>query len=137
VLVVTTFEPASVVDAYAAIKLLSASAPSIPVGIVVNSARDAEAAGVVYRQLATAAERFLKRTLRYDGYVLEDRTLRESVLAQVPVVESEAMSPASRCIRRLACRLAASRPEATGPWAMQSVGPIRTPMAAGTEASWD
>jgi flagellar biosynthesis protein FlhG len=136
VIVVTTFDPASVVDAYAAIKLMSASAPSIPIGVVVNSARDAEEAGVVYRQLETAAERFLKRTLRYDGYVLQDRLLRESLLAQVPLVESESASPASRCIRRLACRLAASRPAATGPWAMPSAGSTRTPMAAGVETSW-
>ena len=136
VIVVTTFEPASVVDAYAAIKLMSASAPSIPVGVVVNSARDGEEAGLVYRQLETAAKRFLKRTLRYDGYVLEDRMLRESLLAQVPVVESEATSPASRCIRRLACRLAASRPEATGPWAVQSAGSTRPPRAIAVETPW-
>ena len=115
-MVVTTYDPAAVVDAYALIKILSASAPETPVGVVVNFARDAEEGSVVFHQIATAAERFLGRSLRYDGYVLEDRMLRESQFAQVPVIEQEATSPASRCIRRLACRLAASRPNAISPW---------------------
>ncbi len=117
VVVVTSFEPAAVVDAYAVIKLISASAPAKPIGVVVNAARDAEEGALVFRQLSTAVERFLNRTLRYDGYVLEDRSLRNSLLAQIPVLESESTSPASRCIRRLAYRLAASRPTSAGPWA--------------------
>jgi flagellar biosynthesis protein FlhG len=116
VLVVTSYEPAAVVDAYAVIKLLSAAAPAKPIGVVVNSARDADEGQLVFRQIAMAAERFLGRTLRYDGHIVEDRAVRDALLAQTPVVEGEATSPASRCIRRLASRLASSRPEAAGPW---------------------
>ena len=38
--VVTSFEPAAVVDAYAVIKLISASHPAQPVGVVVNAGVD-------------------------------------------------------------------------------------------------
>lgn len=117
VVVVTSYEPAAVVDAYAVIKLISASAPAKPIGVVVNTARDAEEGSLVFRQISTAAERFLKRTIRYDGYVLEDRMLKDSLLAQIPVLENDSTSPASRCIRRLAARLATSRPSGSGPWA--------------------
>ena len=128
VLVVTTFEPSAVVDAYAVIKLVTASAPGKPIGLVVNSARDAEEAHVVFRQISTAAERFLHRTIRFDGYVLEDRDIRESILAQVPVLERNSAGPASRCIRRLAARLASIRPSSIGPWA----GRPSVPAASGS-----
>lgn len=113
VVVLASYEPSAVVDAYAVIKLISTKAPAKPIGVVVNSARDAEEADVVFRQISTAAERFLQRTVRYDGYVLEDRSIKDSQLAQIPVLDRESMSPASRCIRRLAARLSASNPAAT------------------------
>jgi flagellar biosynthesis protein FlhG len=105
VVVVTSFEPAAVVDAYAVIKLIWAAAPAKAIGVLVNSARDAEEGNVVFRQISTAAERFLHRSVRYDGYVLEDRAFKESQHAQIPCSRATRRVPASRCIRRLACRL--------------------------------
>jgi flagellar biosynthesis protein FlhG len=121
VLVVTSFEPAAVVDAYALIKVVTNAAPEKAIGVTVNSAGDAGEGHLVFRQIALAAERFLGRTIRYDGHILEDPALRESLLSQVALIEDASASPASRCIRRLACRIAASRPSAVGPWA-----PVRT-----------
>src|SRR5262245_17673055 len=117
VVVVTSFDPAAVVDAYAVIKLITSVAPRKQMGLVVNSARDAEEGHVVFRQISTAAERFLKRTIRFDGYVLEDRALRDSFDGQVPVLEPESESPAGRCMRRLAARLGTIRGANAGPWA--------------------
>lgn len=135
VLVVTSGDPAAIVDGYAVIKLISAAAPAKPIGVVVNAARDADEGSLVFGQISTAAERFLHRTLRYDGYVLEDRSVRDSQLAQVPLVDGGSASPASRCIRRLACRLAASRPAASGPWSSTRAVVLPTHVAAGsTEA---
>jgi len=132
VVVVTTFEPSAVVDAYAVIKLINASAPGKPIGVVVNAATDAAEAHVVFRQISTAAERFLKRSVRFDGYVLNDEAMRESALGQVPVIERESASPAGRCLRRLACRLATFRPNTAGPWASRA--PIA---AAAAPARWE
>lgn len=116
VLVVTSFEPAAVVDAYAVIKLVTAGDAAKPIGVVVNAARDAEEGGLVFRQISLAADRFLGRTLRYDGHVLEDRSVKDSGLAQMPLVGSDTAGPASRDIRRLACRLLSARPFGAGPW---------------------
>ncbi len=116
VLVVTSFDPASVVDAYAIIKLVTGANASTPVGVVVNTARDAEEGHLVFRQISSAAERFLGRSLRYDGHVLEDRSVKDATLAQLPLMSGEAAGPASRDIRRLACRLTAARPSGNGPW---------------------
>jgi len=115
-LVVTSNDPASVVDAYAVIKLITACDRQKPIGLVVNAARDADEGGVVHRQIALAADRFLGRPVRYDGHIPEDRTMRDAGLAQTPIVLQDAPGPAGRSIRRLACRLAAVRPSGAGPW---------------------
>ena len=117
VIVLASYEPASVVDAYATIKLIASRAPDKRIGVVVNSARDASEADVVFKQLSRAADRFLKCSLRYDGYVVDDPAWRESLIAQTALVETESSSAASRCVRRLASRLAASQPGKVGPWA--------------------
>jgi len=113
VIVVTSFEPTAVVDAYAMVKILTAAAPSKDVGIVVNAARDSDESGLVFRQLDIASSRFLHRGLRYYGYVVQDPAIREAVLVQRPIVDHLPQSPASRCFRILASRIAGLAP--TGP----------------------
>jgi len=127
VLVVTSYDPAAVVDAYAVIKLVSAANAAKPIGVVVNSARSAEEGGLVFRQISLAADRFLGRTLRYDGHVLEDRQVKESVFAQTPLIGAGATGPATGCIRRLATRLTAARAATAGPWPSRPVPPGGAP----------
>jgi flagellar biosynthesis protein FlhG len=110
VLVVTSYEPAAVVDAYAVIKILTAAAPGKEIGLVVNEARDAEEASLVFRQLDVAANRFLKRPLRFFGFVVQDTAVRDAVLDQRPVVEQLPQAAASRCFRILASRIAGIAP---------------------------
>jgi len=133
-LVVTANDPAAVVDAYAVIKLISAADAAKPIGVVVNSVRDADEAGVVFRQIALAADRFLGRTLRDDGHVVEDRSIRDAGLAQMPVVGGDVVGPAAACIRRLATRLVASRPSGAGPWPARPVTVTGTGTGTGMEA---
>jgi flagellar biosynthesis protein FlhG len=117
-LVVTSYDPAAVVDAYAVIKLITASDVTKPIGVVVNSARDPEEGGLVFRQISLAADRFLGRTIRYEGHVLEDRLVKESVFSQTPLMLGvDATGPAVGCIRRVATRLTTARPNGPGgPW---------------------
>jgi flagellar biosynthesis protein FlhG len=120
VLVVTSYDPAAVVDAYALIKLVTAADRQKPIGVVVNTAQDADEAHLVYRQIALASDRFLNRVLHYDGHVVEDRLVKDATFAQVTVVGQTMPGPASRCIRRIACRLVAARPTSAGPWPPKS-----------------
>jgi flagellar biosynthesis protein FlhG len=121
VLVVTSFEPTAVVDAYAMVKILTAAAPTKDVGVVVNAARDADESGLVFRQLDIASSRFLNRGLRYYGFVVHDPAIREAVLVQRPIVDHLPQSPASRCFRILASRIAGLAP--TGPGLRLAHGP--------------
>jgi len=106
VVLVTSLEPSSVVDAYATAKVLTQASPAIEIGVVVNGVRDGREAGLAFRQLDMAATRFLGRSLRYYGFIAEDRAVRESVQAQRAVVDHLPQSASSRCFRILASRLA-------------------------------
>lgn len=110
VLVVTSLEPSAMVDAYATIKILTSYEPMKEIAVLVNGARDADEGELVYRQLDVAATRFLRRGLQYYGYVPFDPAVRESVLVQRPIVDHRPQSPASRCYRVLASKIAALGP---------------------------
>ena len=114
VLVVTSFEPTAVVDAYAMVKIVTGAAPSTDLGIVVNAARDAAESALVFRQLDIASSRFLNRGLRYYGFIVYDPAVREAVLVQRPIVDHLPQSPASRCFRILASRIAGFAPQGPG-----------------------
>jgi flagellar biosynthesis protein FlhG len=111
VLVVTSYDPAAIVDAYAMIKILTTAARKKDIGIVVNATKDADEAGVVFRQLDIAATKFLDRSLRFDGYIVSDPGIREAVLGQRPIVDHLPQAPASRCFRILASRVAGFTPD--------------------------
>jgi flagellar biosynthesis protein FlhG len=113
VVIVTSLEPCAVVDAYATAKILSVNAPDKEIGVVVNSVRDGDEAALAFKQLDTAASRFLGRRLRYYGYIAADPAVREAVVVQRAIVDHLPQSPASRCFRILASRIAGLGP-ATG-----------------------
>jgi flagellar biosynthesis protein FlhG len=105
-LVVTADEAATLVDAYATIKLLTEADRTQTIGVLVNNADDAADAERVFTQLSRAARRFLDRSLRNDGFVVEDEGIRVTSLDGASVAETLANGPAGRCFRRLAARLA-------------------------------
>jgi len=110
VVVVTSLEPAAVVDAYATAKILSGISGDREIGVVVNSVRDGNEAALAFRQLDLAADRFLGRHLRYYGFVSQDPLLKDAVLVQRAVVDHLPQAASSRCFRILASRLAGMGP---------------------------
>jgi flagellar biosynthesis protein FlhG len=113
VVVVTSLEPCAVVDAYATTKVLASRAPDKEIGVVVNAVRDGDEAALAFKQLDTAAGRFLGRRLRYYGFIAADPAVREAVVVQRAIVDHLPQAPASRCYRILASRIAGLGP-ATG-----------------------
>lgn len=109
-IVVTSLDPAAIVDAYATVKVMTAEAPALEIGIVVNGASSAEDAAVTFRQLDVAATRYLGRSLQYYGFIVDDPGVREAVATQRAVVESDPGAPASRCFRILAARIGGLSP---------------------------
>lgn len=71
-LVITTFEPAAMVDAYAVVKLVDALGPGRDIGVLVNATRRVTDADTAFRQLSMVSERFLGLTLRDAGAIAHD-----------------------------------------------------------------
>jgi len=119
VLVVTTPEPTSIVDAYATLKVLWSADPDKPADLVVNACASDDEARQAYAQVAKTARSFLGREPGWLGAVHRDPLLPEAVRRQRALIELYPMSAAGRCYEQLALRL--TRNEATSihgsiPW---------------------
>jgi flagellar biosynthesis protein FlhG len=128
-LVVTSVEPTAVVDAYAVIKILTTAHPAQEVGVLVNGAREAGEAELVFRQLDVAATRFLHRRLSSFGFITDDPAVRDAVVQHRPVVDHAPQSAASRGFRLLAARVATLAPLG-GPGLRLVPRPAPPPLAA-------
>ena len=101
VLVVATPEPTSILDAFAAIKVLSREDALGKVRLVVNQCSGRAEADAVSARIASACRQFLQLPVERMGYVISDYHVGESVRLRRPVVLAFPSSPASRCIRTL------------------------------------
>lgn len=106
VVVVTTPEPTSLVDAYASLKILWNADPDKPVDLVVNNTGDDDEASRAYEQISRASRHFLGREPGWLGCVYHDAKVAEAVRRQKPVLELHPGSRASRCYERIAMSLA-------------------------------
>jgi len=102
VLVVSTPEPASVMDAYASIKVLASSDDSTPMFTLVNMAGGRSSAAEVHGRIAQACRRFLGVQVREAGYVCCDPLVAEAGRVGQPLVIRTPNCRSARQIRRLA-----------------------------------
>jgi MinD-like ATPase involved in chromosome partitioning or flagellar assembly len=100
----------------------------------VNSVRDGDEAALAFTQLDTAAVRFLGRSLRYYGFIAADPAVRDAVVVQRAIVDHLPQSPASRCFRILASRIAGLGPAPGGlrlaPSRTDAIMPTEVPQCA-------
>jgi len=111
VVVISTPEPTSVVDAYATIKVILKYSPQKNISVLVNNVVTLAEANKVFIQLDSAVSNFLGRRLDFLGMVPVDARVQEAVREQVPVVRYAPQSPASRALRLIAkqfCRQAST-----------------------------
>jgi len=110
IVLVVTPEPTSLVDAYAAVKVLSQQVGIKDFGVVVNSVVDEMVARDVFQKLVGLTDRFLSVRIRHLGYVTRDENVHRAVMAQKPITDLFAMAPASRALNLIADRLFKSAP---------------------------
>jgi flagellar biosynthesis protein FlhG len=113
VLVVTSPDPAAIVDAYAVLKLLAGLDSRRRLLLLVNNVRDEQEASAVHQRLESAVCEFLHTNLVAFGHVLRDPLLQEAVRRRQPIVTFLPDSPSSACFTRLARRLLAEAPGTT------------------------
>ena len=105
VVLVTTPEPTSLVDAYAMVKVLHLRDASKPLWLLVNNGQSSEEAQETVDQLQAATERFLGKQLRLLGMIPSDPFILQSVRQQRGVVDLFPRSPAARAFQTLASQL--------------------------------
>lgn len=105
VIVVTTPEPTSYMDAYGMIKVLSKENPEISIRLVINMVSSKEEGGQIFEKISEACRNFLQISIEKGGYILRERSVTKAVLAKKPFLLLYPDSEASRCIREIASRL--------------------------------
>jgi len=105
VVVVTTPEPTSIVDAYATMKVLWDADPHKRIDLVVNSVPDDGEAEKIHRQMSKACRHFLTNDLGWIGPVYYDPEVGSAVKRQQALIELRPHSRAARCYERIAMRL--------------------------------
>jgi flagellar biosynthesis protein FlhG len=104
-IVVSTREPTSIADAYAAIKVLSQRFGLSRVHLLVNSVETAADADSVHATIAHMVRRFLRVKVEPLGYVCRDAAVSSAWRNGSPLFLSVPESPASHCVRAVASRL--------------------------------
>lgn len=102
VILVTTPEPTSLVDAYAMVKVVHLRDPRKPFWLLVNNGQGPEEAEETIAQLQAATERFLGRTLNVLGMVPSDPFMLQAVRQQRCVVDVFPRSPSAKAFSQLA-----------------------------------
>ncbi len=105
VLVVTTVEAVSIMDAYAAIKLFLADRPSVVVRTVVNQSPQHDVAVGVHARIAQACQRFLDKRIHRGGSIRWDSAVAVANRSGRPLVLESRESPAAMEISRMAEQL--------------------------------
>lgn len=105
VVVVTTPEPTSIVDAYATMKVLWDADPNKRIDLVVNSVPDDDEAEKIHLQMSKACRHFLTNELGWIGPVYHDPEVGRAVKRQRALIELRPHSRAARCYERIAMRL--------------------------------
>ncbi|MGI6093471.1 MAG: AAA family ATPase [Negativicutes bacterium] len=105
VIVITTPEPHAMMDAYAILKVMHINGCLAKQMLIVNRAESADDANLVAERLLAVVTHYLKKDVRYLGYVLDDKLVNRSVRDQNPLLLSHPDSKPAENIRRIAACL--------------------------------
>lgn len=114
-LLVVIPELTSISDCYGLFKSLLAANRSIDCRLLINRAESGDEATYIHQKFVALTEKFLEQRLGYLGYLLEDKSYRQSVAAQAPMASLEPDSAAVRALTQLTEKLAAALGLPPGP----------------------
>ena len=105
VLLITTPEPSSIVDAYATMKTICQARPDATIRLVVNMAANEQQARATAGKLGHVAQQYLAYQLNYLGFVPRDLHVSHGVMQTHPFILRFPEAPASLSISEIAARL--------------------------------
>lgn len=94
-IVVTTPEPTSITDAYAAIKLAASYSVSAPVLLIINKTLSDKEGNETYERFNRAVQQFLNISISLLGIVPNDQAVQKAVNRQIPFLLQNPASKAS------------------------------------------
>ena len=106
IIVIATPEPTSITDAYALIKVLHQQHAKEHFRLLINMVKTETEAKEVFTRLNQATNHFLNISIEYLGYVTYDEHISESIRKQQPFVTLFPNAPATKCLRKLAEKIA-------------------------------
>ncbi|MEK7795597.1 MAG: MinD/ParA family protein, partial [Candidatus Hydrogenedentota bacterium] len=109
VLLVTTPEPSSIVDAYAMVKTIKSRREDAVVRLVVNMVINQKQAAAVANKLSGVTQQYLGRSISYLGFIARDPHVSQAVMQSSPFVLRFPQSPATKCVEDIATRLIAQQ----------------------------
>lgn len=112
VLVVMTPDPASVVDAYSATRVVLERRPDSHVRVVLNQSDDEAEARKIMAKFACFLQQHEGSRVEFAGIIPDDKAVRRSIRERTPVVAADPGSAGARAIDRLAKHLAGAPDEA-------------------------
>jgi flagellar biosynthesis protein FlhG len=102
IIVITTPEPTSMTDAYAAIKHICVNHETMPFSIVVNRTFNRKIGDSTFNRLAQTMKQFLKREVTLLGDIPDDSSIMKAVIDQKPFLMYQPNSHASKAIIKIA-----------------------------------
>lgn len=104
IFIITTPEPTSITDAYAAMKYIYVMENQIPFYLLVNRAHTEKEGNATLRRLSNAMNQFLQKDTTQLGILPEDRAVSKAVFHQTPFVLYDSKSNVSRAIEEVTKR---------------------------------
>ncbi len=98
IIVITTPEPTSMTDAYAAIKNVCINQSTIPFSIVVNRAFNKKVGETTFIRLEQTVNQFLNRRISLLGTIPDDSSIMKAVIEQKPFILFQPSCQASKAL---------------------------------------
>ncbi|WP_214482700.1 MinD/ParA family protein [Bacillus sp. SM2101] len=102
VFVVTTPEPTSIMDAYAAIKYIILKDPAKPLFLIINKTQSQLEGNHTTHRISTVMKQFLNKEIKVLGQIPEDKHIVKAVSRQTPFLLYAPKSSASKNIQVIA-----------------------------------
>lgn len=114
VILISTPEPSSIVDAYGMLKTAYQKRDDAVIRLIVNMVLNKKQAALVYSKLSNAAQQYLGRKLSYLGMIPRDPHVSQAVMQSHPFCIRYPSTAAAKSIKDIAGRLV-SQKAASGP----------------------
>ncbi|WP_080846431.1 MinD/ParA family protein [Cytobacillus gottheilii] len=101
VIVVTTTEPPSITDAYAAVKHVKLLNDQIPFHLIINRVQSEKEGKETFQRINDALKKFLGIDTTFLGAIPDDKNISLAVKRQIPLVLYNERSPAAKGIKEL------------------------------------